>query len=83
LDALRAEAITGNGLSNCAELRPGLVFTLSEHLNDAFNAPWQVVTVKHEGKQPQALEEEGGDKPTTFTNTFGVIKDGTAWRALI
>ncbi len=83
LDALRAEAITGKGLSNCAELRPGLVFTLSEHLNDTFNASWQVVTVKHEGKQPQALEEEGGDKPTTFTNTFGVIKDGTAWRALI
>ncbi|EOC9629815.1 type VI secretion system Vgr family protein [Enterobacter ludwigii] len=80
LDALRADAVTGNGLSNCAELRPGLRFTLEEHQNEAFNTQWQVVSVKHEGKQPQALEEEGGDKPTTFTNTFDVIKGGVAWR---
>lgn len=81
LDALRADAMTGNGLSNCAELRPGLRFTLEEHQNKAFNTQWQVVSVVHEGKQPQALEEEGGDKPTTYTNTFGVIKSGIAWRA--
>ncbi len=80
LDALRADAVTGNGLSNCAELRPGLRFMLEEHQNEAFNTQWQVVSVKHEGKQPQALEEEGGDKPTTFTNTFDVIKGGVAWR---
>ncbi|EGT0625583.1 type VI secretion system tip protein VgrG [Citrobacter freundii] len=80
LDALRADAVTGNGLSNCADLRPGLRFMLEEHQNESFNTQWQVVYVKHEGKQPQALEEEGGDKPTTFTNTFGVIKGGTAWR---
>ncbi|HDR2587854.1 type VI secretion system tip protein VgrG [Enterobacter ludwigii] len=83
LDALRADAVTGGGLSNCAALRPGLVFTMSQHKNPAFNVAWQVVTVIHEGKQPQALEEEGGDKPTTFTNTFGVIKGGTAWRAMM
>ncbi|STA81075.1 type VI secretion system Vgr family protein [Citrobacter koseri] len=83
LDALRADAVTGNGLSNCADLRPGLRFMLEEHQNAAFNTQWQVVSVKHEGKQPQALEEEGGDKPTTFTNKFEVIKGGTAWRALM
>ncbi|MCU6243951.1 type VI secretion system tip protein VgrG [Enterobacter asburiae] len=83
LDALRADAVTGSGLSNCAELRPGLRFMLEEHQNAAFNTQWQVVSVKHEGKQPQALEEEGGDKPTTFTNKFEVIKAGTAWRALM
>ncbi|WP_048795646.1 MULTISPECIES: type VI secretion system tip protein VgrG [Serratia] len=83
LDALRADAVTGNGLSNCAELRPGLRFTLEEHQNETFNASWQVVSVFHEGKQPQALEEEAGSEPATFTNTFGVIKAGTAWRAMM
>ncbi|EKS6641994.1 type VI secretion system tip protein VgrG [Enterobacter hormaechei] len=81
LDARRAGAMIGQGKSNCADLRPGLQFMLSEHLNDAFNAWWQVVYVKHEGKQPQALEEEAGDQATTLTNIFDVIKRGSVWRS--
>ncbi|EKS6643704.1 type VI secretion system tip protein VgrG [Enterobacter hormaechei] len=80
LDARRAGAMIGQGKSNCADLRPGLQFLLSEHLNDAFNAWWQVVYAKHEGKQPQALEEEAGDQATTLTNVFDVMKSGSVWR---
>nr|WP_235660912.1 contractile injection system protein, VgrG/Pvc8 family [Aeromonas veronii] len=32
LDALRNDATTGNGKSNCAALLPGQTFTLTEHL---------------------------------------------------
>ncbi|MFP1930315.1 type VI secretion system tip protein TssI/VgrG [Lonsdalea quercina] len=81
LDALRADAVTGQGASNCAALMPGSAFTLTEHPNLLLNIGWQVVTVSHTGTQPQALEEEGGGEPTTLTNTFGVVKASTTWRA--
>ncbi|MFP1884262.1 type VI secretion system Vgr family protein, partial [Lonsdalea quercina] len=81
LDALRADAVTGQGSSNCAALMPGSAFTLTEHPNLTLNIGWQVVNVSHTGTQPQALEEEGGGEPTTLTNTFGVVKASTTWRA--
>ncbi|QTL93844.1 type VI secretion system tip protein TssI/VgrG [Aeromonas jandaei] len=80
LDALRNDAMTGNGKSNCAALLPGQAFTLTEHRNAAFNIAWQVVDVTHIGTQPQALEEEGGDGPTTLTNAFSVVKAQQTWR---
>ncbi|MGV7093325.1 type VI secretion system tip protein TssI/VgrG [Siccibacter turicensis] len=81
LDALRAGAVTGAGESNCAGLRPGRSFVLSEHPNPQLNIAWQTVSVTHTGSQPQALEEEGGGAPTTFSNRFEVVKAGTTWRA--
>ncbi|MFP1727788.1 type VI secretion system tip protein TssI/VgrG [Lonsdalea quercina] len=81
LDALRADAITGVGESNAAELRPGSTFTLTEHPNPAYNLAWQVVAVTHSGQQPQALEEESGGEPTTLSNSFEVVKATTTWRA--
>ncbi|MGL4923968.1 MAG: type VI secretion system tip protein TssI/VgrG [Aeromonas veronii] len=80
LDALRNDAVAGNGKSNCAALLPGQTFTLTEHRNAAFNIAWQVVDVTHTGTQPQALEEEGGDGPTTLTNAFSVVNARQTWR---
>ena len=81
LDALRADAVTGNGHSTEAGLMPGLSFELSEHPAPVLNIAWQVVHVTHTGKQPQALEEEGGSEPTVYYNDFGVVKATTTWRA--
>ncbi|RKJ85675.1 type VI secretion system tip protein VgrG [Aeromonas veronii] len=81
LDALRADAVTGNGRSTEAGLMPGLSFMLSEHPAPSLNIAWQVVHVTHTGKQPQALEEEGGSEPTIYYNDFGVVKARTTWRA--
>ncbi|WP_426444830.1 type VI secretion system tip protein TssI/VgrG [Siccibacter colletis] len=83
LDALRAGAVTGSGESNCAGLRPGQSFVLSEHPNPQLNIAWQTVGVTHTGRQPQALEEEGGGEPTTFSNSFTVVKASTTWRAVM
>ncbi|WP_304166611.1 type VI secretion system tip protein TssI/VgrG, partial [Lonsdalea britannica] len=80
LDALRADAVTGQGSSNAGALMPGSAFTLTEHPNPMLNIRWQVVNVTHIGTQPQALEEEGGGEPTMLTNTFGVVKASTTWR---
>lgn len=83
LDALRADAITGEGESNAPQLMPGQSFGLSEHPNEILNTNWQVVRISHTGKQPQALEEEGGASPTVYYNQFDVISAETPWRALM
>ncbi|RYC40456.1 type VI secretion system tip protein VgrG [Pectobacterium zantedeschiae] len=81
LDALRAGAMTGSGESNAAELMPGSSFTLTEHPNPTLNIAWQLVAITHSGQQPQALEEESGGEPTTYSNSFEVVKASTTWRA--
>ncbi|KHT12641.1 type VI secretion protein VgrG [Pectobacterium brasiliense] len=81
LDALRAGAMTGSGESNAAMLMPGSSFTLTEHPNPTLNAGWQLVAITHSGQQPQALEEESGGEPTTYSNSFEVISAKSTWRA--
>ncbi|MGL5043797.1 MAG: type VI secretion system tip protein TssI/VgrG [Plesiomonas sp.] len=83
LEALRADAATAEGQANAPQLMPGLIFTLSEHPSSNLNTKWQVVRITHTGKQPQALEEEGGNGPTVYYNTFHVINAQTPWRALM
>ncbi|RKO74914.1 type VI secretion system tip protein VgrG [Pectobacterium parmentieri] len=81
LDALRANAMTGSGESNAAMLMPGSSFILTEHPNLTLNAGWQLVAITHSGQQPQALEEESGGEPTTYSNSFEVISAKSTWRA--
>nr|WP_283780441.1 type VI secretion system tip protein VgrG [Pectobacterium atrosepticum] len=81
LDALRANAMTGSGESNAAMLMPGNSFTLTEHPNPTLNSGWQLVAITHSGQQPQALEEESGGEPTTYSNSFEVISAKSTWRA--
>lgn len=81
LDALRANAMTGSGESNAAMLMPGSSFSLTEHPNPALNSSWQLVAITHSGQQPQALEEESGGEPTTYSNRFDVISAKSTWRA--
>ncbi|KFW98548.1 type VI secretion system tip protein TssI/VgrG, partial [Pectobacterium wasabiae] len=45
------------------------------------NTGWQLVAITHSGQQPQALEEESGGEPTTYSNSFEVISAKTTWRA--
>nr|WP_207193982.1 type VI secretion system tip protein VgrG [Pectobacterium atrosepticum] len=81
LDALRANAMAGSGESNAAMLMPGNSFTLTEHPNPVLNTGWQLVAIIHSGQQPQALEEESGGEPTTYSNSFEVISAKSTWRA--
>ncbi|MFC0144408.1 type VI secretion system tip protein VgrG [Pectobacterium cacticida] len=81
LDALRAGAMGGAGESNAAMLMPGSTFQLTEHPNPTLNTGWQLVAITHSGQQPQALEEESGGEPTTYSNSFEVISAKRTWRA--
>ncbi|MGL5758827.1 type VI secretion system tip protein TssI/VgrG [Plesiomonas sp.] len=81
LDSLRNDAALSLGQSNCAALRPGQQFSLIEHPNSALNTNWQIIEISHTGTQPQALEEEGGDGPTTIYNQFSAVKASQTWRS--
>jgi len=81
LEYLRREARTASGKSNHPGLQAGTKFDLQEHLDDSANRDWVVVQVHHQGRQPQALEEEGGSGATTYSNQFTLIPADVTWRA--
>ncbi|WP_445009867.1 type VI secretion system tip protein TssI/VgrG [Vreelandella stevensii] len=68
LEALRADARQALAESNLPELAPGVSFTLTDHDLDALNRDWQVVSVVHQGEQPQALEEDGMARGTAHAD---------------
>ncbi len=57
LERHRADYQLAEGKSDQPNLRSGHFFTLSEHPRSSCNALWLLLGVKHEGKQPQVLEE--------------------------
>ncbi|NWN92626.1 type VI secretion system tip protein VgrG [Marinobacter adhaerens] len=82
LDALRNDANTAQGESNRADFTCGAKTELTEHDNPKLNRDWLLIAVTHTGKQPQAMEEEGGSEPTSYHNTFSAIPADKTWRPL-
>ncbi|WP_165854813.1 type VI secretion system tip protein TssI/VgrG, partial [Marinobacter sp. JSM 1782161] len=80
LDGLRADASVGEGESNRPDFAAGCRVSLTDHDQATYNRDWLITGVTHTGKQPQALEEEGGSEPTTYSNTFNVIPGDKTWR---
>ncbi|WP_100641123.1 type VI secretion system Vgr family protein [Marinobacter salexigens] len=80
LDALRSDASTATGESNRADFTCGAKTELTEHDNPKLNRDWLLTAVTHTGKQPQALEEEGGSEPTSYHNTFSAVPADKTWR---
>ncbi|NDL27979.1 type VI secretion system Vgr family protein, partial [Photorhabdus kayaii] len=80
LEALRNNALTGDGESNAATMQPGVLFTLTGHPRDDLNRLWQLVGVTHHGSQPQALEQAAGESGTVMRNDFTFIADNQHWR---
>ncbi len=81
LDYLRRHAHTATGQSNEPLLRAGYKFDLQEHLDPSMNRDWVVVSINHQGEQPQALQEEGDSGATTYSNQFSLIPGHLHWRA--
>lgn len=80
LQHLRADALTASGQSNVARLTSGYKFSLTGHINTEHNRDWCVIVVSHQGTQPQALEEAGGEGQTTYHNSFVTIPGHRQWR---
>ncbi|WP_303293747.1 type VI secretion system Vgr family protein, partial [Marinobacter sp. ST-43] len=82
LDALRNDASMANGKSNRPDFTPGAKVELQDHDSQTLNREWLLTAITHTGKQPQALEEEGGSEPTSYHNTFSAIPADKTWRPL-
>ena len=82
LEALRNDASTAQGESNRPDFSAGARVDLTDHDQDALNRPWLLTSVTHLGRQPQALEEEGGAEPTHYHNHFSAIPASQTWRPI-
>ncbi|RMJ03897.1 Phage-related baseplate assembly protein [Marinobacter litoralis] len=82
LDALRNDASVAKGKSNRPDFAAGAKVELQDHDSQSLNREWLLTAITHTGKQPQALEEEGGSEPTSYTNEFTAIPADKTWRAL-
>ncbi|OBU02603.1 type VI secretion system tip protein TssI/VgrG, partial [Morganella psychrotolerans] len=71
---------TGTAGTNCIALRPGKIFSLSNHPADTMNKAWQVISVSHRGVQP--LADNSGGEGTTLSNTVQFIPGTQEWRPL-
>ncbi len=57
LDQQRSTSLELIGISDSAQLRVGYFQPIQSYTNESWNSTWLLITVKHEGKQPQVLEE--------------------------
>jgi len=80
LERHRSDYQLAEGESDQPELRSGHFFDLSEHPRKACNDLWLLLSVTHEGKQPQVLEESASsDSPAKdgfsqgYRNSFSAI----------
>ncbi|MEQ2027951.1 type VI secretion system tip protein TssI/VgrG, partial [Xenorhabdus szentirmaii] len=80
LEALRNDAITGQGLGHAIAIQPGKLFILTNHPRADLNQPWQVVSASHSGNQPGALETATGGSGTTLHSQFSFIRHNQHWR---
>ncbi len=70
-----------SGAGNVRELLPGYKFTLAGHLRDDCNQEYVVLSVEHEGTQPQALAEEGaGVELPQYGNRIEFMPSSTVYR---
>ena len=82
MESLRTDAHQGWGTSNSAQLSVGGLLQLTNHPNASLNTLWQISRIVYRGSQPQALEQEGGDKATTLENEFEFIPRHQSWRPM-
>ena len=73
LEAARVDATTGQGATNTIHLMVGHQVGLQDHPNRDYNINYHVLSVSHQGSQPQALGEEAGGGSTTYGASFEVM----------
>ncbi|WOB90076.1 type VI secretion system tip protein TssI/VgrG [Providencia sp. PROV175] len=68
----------GTATTNCIELAPGRIFTLSNHPSPRMNTTWQVISVSHHGVQP--LADNSGGEGTQLSNQLSFVPSTQEWR---
>lgn len=87
LERHRSDYQLVEGASNQPTLRSGYLFDLTEHPHTTCNGMWLLVSLHHEGKEPQSLEEAfvSDDKPANgftqgYRNSFSAIPSDVLYR---
>jgi len=70
----------GRGKSTCARLSAGRTFKLKGHENGSFDKEYLVISVLHDGKQPQVLEEANAGGAMSYANELTVIPSSVVLR---
>ncbi|MBS3919724.1 MAG: type VI secretion system tip protein VgrG [Deltaproteobacteria bacterium] len=69
------------GKSNSPRLTPGFKFKLIDHERQSFNQEYLLAEIRHEGQQPQALQELADPKEKfSYTNGFISIPSSVVFR---
>ncbi|RIJ09182.1 type VI secretion system tip protein VgrG [Pseudomonas sp. 91RF] len=86
LEGHRADGCLGEGDSNEPALVSGHFLSLTEHPDPAFNDLWLLTEIRHEGKQPQVLEETAdhasADPEKDFIQGYRNHFTATPWEAI-
>lgn len=87
LERHRSDYQLAEGKSNQPTLRSGYLFDLTEHPRTTCNGMWLLVSLHHEGKEPQSLEEAfvSDDPPADgftqgYRNSFSAIPSDVLYR---
>ena len=86
LEAIQAYRRYGEGQSVCRRLTSGYRFTLSQHPRNDFNREYLLVSVSHQGNQPQVAGHEAGsqrDDEPIYVNRFTCIPSDQPFRPLL
>jgi len=85
LEEQRARAETASGTSDARQLAPGRTFELEDHPVAAFDGRYLVLSVRHQGWQPQILTdsngapEDGVERPL-YRNEFACLRKAVPYR---
>ncbi len=80
LEATCVNAVTGKGQTQCVRLNPGHLFDMKQHLTQSFNRKYLLTKIKHDGTQPQSLEEGASNRGTEYQATFETMPNDTPFR---
>ena len=81
LEEAKALEQSAQGTSNCARFIPGCTFSIDDHSFEELNREYCLLSVEHEGTQPNVYGEMsgiGGDY--TYANDFTAIPASTVYR---
>ncbi|MEL7293846.1 MAG: type VI secretion system tip protein TssI/VgrG [Pseudomonadota bacterium] len=81
LEHLRNMSHTAWAKSNHLQMQAGSKFQLEDDIENFSTRHWQVVNMSVFGTQPQALQEEGGEGATTYSNALVLIPANLTWQA--
>ena len=81
LEAHRADAAVGRGRSTVACLCAGFGFAMTGFAQDKLNQSYLVTQIVHEGRQPQALDQDAPEEASEYHNRFEAIPERIDWRA--